>query len=264
MDSQPSAATVADTGVGGLTLGGGYGALSGERGLVIDNIISATVVLANGEIKLASEGENLDLLWAIQGAGQNFGVTSEFVLQAYPQKELFMGTMLFPPTPAIIKKLVAAINDLYEVRQTSSGRRSSKSAGKSMGLLGLVKPPPLGGLTMLLVVATYNGPESEGRQVLKSFFDLNPVADDMQMRPYPAVNRLIPAPSGMRSSMKGAAFVFPIRAQFVTDMLGKYEQFHASCPDAGASLIAWELFDTSKIISSKVGSFANRGYHLNS
>jgi hypothetical protein len=133
-----------------------------------------------------------------------------------------------------------------------------------MGLIGLVKPPPLGGLTMLLVVATYNGPESEGRQVLKPLFDLNPVADDMRTEPYPTVNKLTPAPSGMRSSMKGAAYVLPIREHFVTDMLGIYEQFHASYPDAGASLIAWELFDTSKIVSSKVGSFANRGYHLNS
>ena len=67
--------TVADTGVGGLTLGGGYGVLSGKRGLVIDNTVAFTVVLASGDIKAASKHENPDLFWALNGAGQNFGVT---------------------------------------------------------------------------------------------------------------------------------------------------------------------------------------------
>ena len=58
--------TVADTGVGGLTLGGGYGMLTGKYGLVIDNLISVTIVLANGETKTASKVENADLFWALQ------------------------------------------------------------------------------------------------------------------------------------------------------------------------------------------------------
>lgn len=87
--------TVADTGVGGLSLGGGYGHLSGGRGLVIDNTVAFTVVLANGEIKTTSKKEDPDLFWALNGAGQNFGVVTEFVLQAYPQKEMYLGTLLF-------------------------------------------------------------------------------------------------------------------------------------------------------------------------
>ena len=55
--------TVADTGVGGLSLGGGYGVLSGTRGLVIDNTVSFTTVLANGDIKKSSKQENPDLCW---------------------------------------------------------------------------------------------------------------------------------------------------------------------------------------------------------
>lgn len=87
--------TVADTGVGGLTLGGGYGHLSGSKGLVIDNTVAFTIVLANGEIKTVSKEENSDLFWALNGAGQNFGVVTEFVLQAWPQQEMYMGTLLF-------------------------------------------------------------------------------------------------------------------------------------------------------------------------
>jgi FAD/FMN-containing dehydrogenase len=64
--------TVADTGVGGLTLGGGYGFLSGTHGLVVDNLISCEVCLANGEILRASKTENTELFWGLRGAGQNF------------------------------------------------------------------------------------------------------------------------------------------------------------------------------------------------
>ena len=139
--------TVADTGVGGLTLGGGYGVLSGSRGLVIDNTVSFTVVLANGDIKTASKQENADLFWALNGAGQNFGVTTEFVLQAYPQKELYLGTMLFPATSETISKLVSAINELYGVKETPEGPQT-KSKGRAMSLVGFAKPPPAEGQTM--------------------------------------------------------------------------------------------------------------------
>ena len=62
---------------------------------MIDNTVAITVVLANGEIKTASKQENADLFWALNGAGQNFGVITEFVLQAYRQGEMYLGTLLF-------------------------------------------------------------------------------------------------------------------------------------------------------------------------
>ncbi|GES62053.1 FAD binding domain protein [Aspergillus terreus] len=82
-------ATISCTGVGGLTLRGGYGYLTPQHGLVIDNLLEAQVATADGSILTASAQQNPDLFWAIRGAGQNVGVVTELVFQAYDQKHMW-------------------------------------------------------------------------------------------------------------------------------------------------------------------------------
>jgi FAD/FMN-containing dehydrogenase len=88
---------ISDTGVAGLTLGGGYGWLSRKLGLACDNLLSAELVTADGKIRRVSAEENADLFWAIRGGGGNFGVATSFEYRLHEQKpQVYAAYIAYP------------------------------------------------------------------------------------------------------------------------------------------------------------------------
>lgn len=85
-----------DTGIAGLTLGGGYGWLGGKYGLACDNVVSVDVVTADGRLLTASAGENEDLFWGVRGAGANLGIVTSFEYRLHPVGPVLGGMVIYP------------------------------------------------------------------------------------------------------------------------------------------------------------------------
>ena len=93
--------TVSHTGVGGLTLGGGFGRLARRFGLALDNVRAVEIVTATGAILRANAHENADLFWGVRGGGGNFGVVTAFDFALHPmQRQVVGGTIMFPRNQA--------------------------------------------------------------------------------------------------------------------------------------------------------------------
>jgi FAD/FMN-containing dehydrogenase len=89
--------TVGDTGIAGLTLGGGFGWLGGKFGMTVDNVLSMDVVLADGRLVTASTMENEDLFWALRGGGGNFGVVTSFEYRLHHVGPVIAGGLVMFP-----------------------------------------------------------------------------------------------------------------------------------------------------------------------
>ena len=95
-DLATTTGTVAGTGMGGLTLGGGIGWLMGVYGLTIDNLLAANLVTADGQILMVNAHEHADLFWGLRGGGGNFGVVTSFEFQLYTIGPVLAGKIVYP------------------------------------------------------------------------------------------------------------------------------------------------------------------------
>ncbi|MET0800367.1 MAG: FAD-binding protein [Actinomycetota bacterium] len=103
-------------GVGGLTLGGGYGYLSRRFGLACDNLLSAEVVLADGSVVVVSQTDEPDLLWGLRGGGGNFGAVTSFRFRLHPVgPTVIVGELTFSEVDGVAA--LRAFRDLVFDRQ---------------------------------------------------------------------------------------------------------------------------------------------------
>ncbi|AUG75052.1 oxidoreductase [Kitasatospora sp. MMS16-BH015] len=192
---------VSTTGVGGLTLGGGFGHLARGLGLTCDNLLSADVVTADGRLLVASEHEYPDLFWALRGGTGNFGAVTSFEFRLSPVDTVHVGLFFHEAeqTEAVLKHF----------------REYIATAPEQLGAFaGFQIAPPLPfipeerhGDTFVIVVACWNGPEAEAEQAFQPFRDAAPVSFELSTpMPYPALQSLFDGllPPGLQHYWKAA------------------------------------------------------------
>ncbi|HEX6228933.1 MAG TPA: FAD-binding oxidoreductase [Solirubrobacterales bacterium] len=174
------AGIVTHTGLAGLTLGGGIGWLHRKYGLTIDQLLSAQVVTAEGELVRASEEENADLFWGIRGGGGNFGVVSEFefrVNQVGPQ--ILAGPVFWP-----MEESSQVLRFYREWAAEAPDELMTIVIHRRAPSLDFV-PPHLQGELVVAVVCCWAGSLEEGEKAvapLKAFG--SPVLDLCEPKPY--------------------------------------------------------------------------------
>jgi FAD/FMN-containing dehydrogenase len=173
--------TVSNTGVVGLTLGGGLGWLMGKHGLAVDNLISADVVTADGQLRTASATEHQDLFWALRGGGGNFGVVTSAVYRLHEVSHVLGGLVLFPLDQA---------RDVLLFYRDFCGTLPDEAEA----YLGLLTAPQ--GMPVVALILGYNGPIAEGEKVLAPARRFGkPIADLVGPVPYSARQQMLDDPN---------------------------------------------------------------------
>jgi len=216
-----------------LTLGGGFGWLSAEHGLSVDNVVQASIVIADGSMLTANSTENTDLFWAIRGAGSNFGVCTELVVKLHEQRPtVYSGFLTY---------LASLIGDVAEL--TEAWWKADHSPKEGM-IQMLNKGTAPDYKDSLQVIHFYNGSEVEGREKYKAFLDLGPEDATCEM-PYHVLNSIENegAKSGLQVCMIGISQL-QYSASVVKEAYASI--FKTSSPDLRVYM-NFELFPQDKI-----------------
>jgi FAD/FMN-containing dehydrogenase len=168
------------TGVAGLTLGGGFGWLSRKFGMTVDNLLSADVVTADGELLHASADSHQDLFWAIRGGGGNFGVVTRFEFALHPVGPLVYGGLVVLP-------IEQAKNALLQYRTAAEQMPDDLSVWTVSRLAPPLPflPPEVHGKPVIVFAMCYTGPIENGPAAVQAVRGFGtPVGEHLGPMPY--------------------------------------------------------------------------------
>jgi len=166
-----TAGVVSHTGVGGFTLGGGFGRLNRKYGLAVDNVRSAEIITADGRIRSISAEEEPDLFWAIRGGGGNFGVVTQFEFELYPfDRNVLSGMLVWP------------IDQAREVLEFYGEWYTGLSDELYVGPMMATMPD---GTSIVAMEVVYNGDPAVGEKELAPLRAIGtPMDDGIKMQDY--------------------------------------------------------------------------------
>lgn len=176
--------TVSNTGIAGLTLGGGLGWLMGKHGLTVDNLLSADIVVADGTFYTVSETNQPELFWALRGGGGNFGIVTSLQYQLHPVDTVLGGMVVYGLDQArdvmrFYREFCATLPDEAEC------------------YLALLTDPQAG-IPVIAMIMGYNGAVAEGERVLAPARAFGrPVADIVGPMPYGVRQTLLDEPNAI-------------------------------------------------------------------
>ncbi len=169
---------ISHTGIAGLTLGGGFGWLCRKHGLVVDNLLSCDVVLADGRLVRASATENTDLFWGLRGGGGNFGIVTSFEYQLHDLGPILGGLLAYPLPEA--PKVIPAYAELM------------KSAPDHFIAGCFILTTPDGHQAVGIAPGYFGNDMAEGERLIAPLKQLGTlVMDAVGPMPYTAIQKLI-------------------------------------------------------------------------
>lgn len=187
---------ISNTGIAGLTLGGGFGYLTRRFGWTCDNVESMEVVTTEGQLVRASETENADLFWALRGGGGNFGVVVGFDFKLHEVGPEIVGGAIAWPAEQVPEVLKLFEETTAEAPQELTCVMALRKAPPAPWL-----KPEIHGKDIAAFFICYTGPLDEGEKLLAPIKQFgSPVGDIVQRRSYVSQQSFLDGtqPSGRR------------------------------------------------------------------
>ena len=215
---------VSETGVAGLTLGGGFGYLTRQHGWTVDDLLEVEMVTADGEVIRASRSSNEDLFWALRGGGGNFGVVTEFVFKLHQVGPEITGGLI-----AWSAEEAEAVTELFD--------RMTQKAPRELTLAMLMRNAPPApwldeshhGKPMIAFVVCHSGDLAQAELDLAEIRAFGePWADLIQVKEYAAQQSMLDAtqPKGMNYYWK-SEFVPELSSELLADYRAQFEGLEA-------------------------------------